>query len=202
MWSTAPSAWSLRYRQRNYAAADPRVTLTARRLAPVIWDGVDARADPAVSRFLADAARYRVSSGLAVSFRERAGSRAVVAFDSAQSPMSDALCATIAARLGDLMLLAAALHERVLRPRFSIVAETNATHGCELTARERECLRMAANGMTSGDMGRKLGIAERTVNFHMRNVLRKLDALNRPEAIAKALTRGVLQSGVSAQRTV
>jgi DNA-binding CsgD family transcriptional regulator len=61
---------------------------------------------------------------------------------------------------------------------------------------------MAANGMTSGDIGGKLGIAERTVNFHMRNVLRKLDALNRPEAIAKALTRGVLQSGVSAQRTV
>jgi DNA-binding CsgD family transcriptional regulator len=202
LWSTAPSAWSSRYRQRNYAAADPRVTLTARRLSPVIWDGADANADEAVSRFLADAARFRVASGLAVSFRERAGSRAVVAFDSAHSPMPDALCASIAGRLGDLMLLAAALHERVLRPRFCNVADVPVARPCDLTARERECLRMAANGMTSGDIGGKLGIAERTVNFHMRNVLRKLDALNRPEAIAKALTRGVLQSGASAQRSV
>ena len=71
-----------------------------------------------------------------------------------------------------------------------------------LTARERQCLRMAANGLTSGDIGGKLGISERTVNFHMRNVLRKLDALNRPEAIAKALTRGLLPSGAPTQRSV
>ena len=65
----------------------------------------------------------------------------------------------------------------------------------ELTHRERQCLGMAANGLTSGDIGGKLGIAERTVNFHMGNVLRKMEALNRAEAIAKALARGVLQAG-------
>ena len=65
----------------------------------------------------------------------------------------------------------------------------------ELTHRERQCLGMAANGLTSGDIGGKLGIAERTVNFHMGNVLRKMAALNRTEVIAKALARGVLQAG-------
>jgi len=36
----------------------------------------------------------------------------------------------------------------------------------------------------------------------MRNVLRKMEALNRPEAIAKALARGVLQAGAIAQRSM
>lgn len=199
-WSTAPSAWSSRYRQANHAAADPRVTLTARRIAPVIWDSADVAGDAAQRRFLVEAARYGVRSGVAVSFRECAGARAVVALDSCVSPLSEARSASLAARLGELMLLAAALHEHVLQPRLIDKAPKSRARG--LTSRERECLRMAANGLTSGDIGDKLCIAERTVNFHMRNALRKLEALNRPEAIAKAVAGGMLQSGPPAQRNV
>lgn len=61
---------------------------------------------------------------------------------------------------------------------------------------------MATKGLTSGDIGGKLGIAERTVNFHIGNVLRKMEALNRPEAIAKAVARGVLQLAPIVQRSV
>jgi DNA-binding CsgD family transcriptional regulator len=53
---------------------------------------------------------------------------------------------------------------------------------------------MAAQGLTSADIGGRLAIAERTVNFHMRNVMRKLEAQNRAEAIAKALARGVFET--------
>ena len=45
--------------------------------------------------------------------------------------------------------------------------------------------------MTSIDIGEKLGIAERTVNFHFGNILSKLGALNRHEAIAIAVRRGL-----------
>lgn len=201
-WSTAPSAWSSRYRQANHAAADPRVTLTVRRIAPVIWDSADLDGDAAQRRFLAEAARHGIRSGVAVSFRERAGARAIVALDSAASPFSEARCASLAARLGELMLFAAALHEHVLQPRLIRLDKAPKPRASGLTSRERECLRMAANGLTSGDIGDKLSIAERTVNFHMRNALRKLDALNRPEAIAKALAGGMLQSGTPAQRSM
>jgi DNA-binding CsgD family transcriptional regulator len=47
--------------------------------------------------------------------------------------------------------------------------------------------------MTSADIGIKLGIAERTANFHFGNILTKLDALNRHEAIAKGMKRGIIQ---------
>jgi DNA-binding CsgD family transcriptional regulator len=64
-----------------------------------------------------------------------------------------------------------------------------ADDSARLSHRERECLDLAANGMTSADIGVKLGIAERTVNFHFGNVFTKLGVLNRAEAIAQALAQ-------------
>lgn len=200
LWSTAASAWSARYRDCGYSAVDPRVAMTAHRLSPVVWDSADARNDWHARRFVLDAARYGARSGLAVSFRDAACWRAVVALDCNRS-MSEPQCAAIAAELGDLMLLAAALHERVLGPRFaSAIMESARRSTNGFTRRECQCLGMAANGLTSSDIGGKLGIAERTVNFHMRNVMRKLDAINRSEAIAKAVTRGVIYAGATSQR--
>jgi DNA-binding CsgD family transcriptional regulator len=202
LWSTAPMSWATKYRECGYARVDPRVTMTAQRLSPVIWDAADAESDWSVRRFLADAARFGVRSGFAVSFRDASDTRVVVALDSTLSPISEARFASVVGKLGTLMLLAVALHERVLRPRCNALADAVPGDAHGLTHREGQCLRMAASGLTSGDMGNKLGIAERTVNFHMRNVLRKMEALNRPEAIAKALARGVLRTGAIAQRSV
>jgi len=55
-----------------------------------------------------------------------------------------------------------------------------------LSDRERSCLSLAAKGQTSRDIADKLGINQRTVDFHFANIVRKLDVLNRQEAIAKA----------------
>ena len=62
-----------------------------------------------------------------------------------------------------------------------------------LSPRELQCLQMAAHGMTSADIGIKLDIAERTANFHFSNILSKLGALNRPEAIAKSMQLGLIR---------
>jgi DNA-binding CsgD family transcriptional regulator len=59
--------------------------------------------------------------------------------------------------------------------------------------RELKCLRLSASGQTSGDIGMKLGIKLRTVNFHFSKILRKLNAMNRQEAIAKAASANLLK---------
>jgi DNA-binding CsgD family transcriptional regulator len=61
-----------------------------------------------------------------------------------------------------------------------------------LTAQELNCLKLSANGQTSSDIGLKLGIKPRTVNFHFSKILRKLNAMNRQEAIAKAANANLL----------
>ena len=61
-----------------------------------------------------------------------------------------------------------------------------------LSARELEVLKWIGAGKSSWETGMILRISERTVNFHIRNVLRKLDAVNRPQAVAIALKLGLL----------
>jgi DNA-binding CsgD family transcriptional regulator len=62
-----------------------------------------------------------------------------------------------------------------------------------LSGRELEVLKWISVGKSSWDTGMILQISERTVNFHIKNLLLKLDAVNRPQAVAKALRLGLLQ---------
>ena len=61
-----------------------------------------------------------------------------------------------------------------------------------LTQQELLCLSLSAQGQTSTDIALKMGIKPRTVNFHFSNILRKLHATNRHEAIAKAISANLI----------
>ncbi|HAR46679.1 MAG: hypothetical protein A2072_00895 [Nitrospirae bacterium GWC1_57_7] len=60
-----------------------------------------------------------------------------------------------------------------------------------LTGREQEVLRSVTLGRTSRGTAESLGISERTVKFHMSNILRKLKAGNRAQAVAMAMEQGL-----------
>jgi len=62
----------------------------------------------------------------------------------------------------------------------------------KLSTRERECLHWVALGKTSWETGRILGLAERTVNFHIQNACRKLGVHGRQAAVTIALRDGLL----------
>jgi DNA-binding NarL/FixJ family response regulator len=64
----------------------------------------------------------------------------------------------------------------------------------ELTAREREILGLAANGLTNARIGRELWVTEQTVKFHLSNIYRKLGVSNRTEAIRYAYEHGLIDS--------
>jgi LuxR family transcriptional regulator len=55
-----------------------------------------------------------------------------------------------------------------------------------LTARERECLRLTAQGLTAKQIAHQLGRAIGTINLHLTLAIRKLGARNRVQAIARA----------------
>ena len=56
-----------------------------------------------------------------------------------------------------------------------------------LSRREEEILRLLANGLTDREIGEALTISTRTVETHVSNILRKLDARNRAEASRRYL---------------
>lgn len=61
-----------------------------------------------------------------------------------------------------------------------------------LTAREKETLRLAANGMTNQAIARELGVAEETVKTRMQVLRRKLRAADRAHAVAIGFALGLL----------
>lgn len=62
-----------------------------------------------------------------------------------------------------------------------------------LTPREREILQWLALGKGTWEISTILRISERTVKFHIGNLLRKLDASTRAHAVARALEYGLIE---------
>jgi DNA-binding CsgD family transcriptional regulator len=61
-----------------------------------------------------------------------------------------------------------------------------------LTARETEVLHWVAVGKSCDETGSILGVTERTVKFHLQNVYRKLDVVNRAQAVTVAHQHALL----------
>ncbi|MGH7748044.1 MAG: response regulator [Candidatus Dormibacteria bacterium] len=63
----------------------------------------------------------------------------------------------------------------------------------ELTARERDVLRLIVEGLANKEIAGRLGIGEKTVKTHVSRVLGKLDAADRTQAAVMAIRRGMVE---------
>ena len=80
--------------------------------------------------------------------------------------------------------------QHVLAPEITdamMATGRNKTTGADLTQRERELLGLMARGLSNQDISSRLSIAMPTVKFHVTNILAKLHADNRTEAVLVAL---------------
>ena len=68
-----------------------------------------------------------------------------------------------------------------------------------LTEREMAVLEIAAEGVTAREIGRRLGVRERTVTTHLNHIYAKLDAHGRVAALAAAARLGLVDLASSAQ---
>ena len=74
----------------------------------------------------------------------------------------------------------------------SVSRRAAAAGDTELTRRELEVVRLIAVGRTNRDVAQELFLSPRTVDMHVRNVLRKLDCRSRVEAAHRAHELGLL----------
>jgi len=77
----------------------------------------------------------------------------------------------------------------------SEVASTIAEHlgQEELSPREISVLRLIRDGHRNKQVADRLGVAETTVNFHIRNIVEKLQANDRTHAVTIGFRRGLLE---------
>ncbi|WP_116811154.1 helix-turn-helix transcriptional regulator [Steroidobacter cummioxidans] len=91
----------------------------------------------------------------------------------------------MAALIGRAQMFASMLHDAVVRIE---VPKLLPEQSIAMTPRERECLKWSADGKTAWEIGQILSITERTVVFHMNNVIQKLGASNKIQAIVRAVS--------------
>jgi len=63
-----------------------------------------------------------------------------------------------------------------------------------LSKREIEVLTWSKRGKSSWEISAILNISERTVNFHVNNIMQKLNAVSRIQAVAVAIERGLIET--------
>ena len=88
----------------------------------------------------------------------------------------------------DFMLLAHFTHQRFLK----LAGMEQAQHCRPLSNRERDVMRLIADGMSRGRASEMLGISENTFRVYIDSARHKLGALNIPHAIALAAHRGII----------
>ncbi len=64
----------------------------------------------------------------------------------------------------------------------------------DLTARQREILTLIAQGMTYEEIGRTLDLTERTIRYHMGEIIQRLHLENRSQVIAYAARMGLTRN--------
>lgn len=62
-----------------------------------------------------------------------------------------------------------------------------------LTERETACLTWTSAGKTSAEIAEILALSEHTINHYLNRATRKLDAVNRTQAVANALRRNIIK---------
>lgn len=173
-----PTPWVEHYFANRYMEIDTTVTTAASRATPYNWDFSAAR-DTAAAPVFSDIHDLGVRSGLTVPVHVPGGATFIASF---------AGLGEIDRRTRPLLTsVSVLLYEHFTRLDAKSRAEAPA-----LTPRECDCLAWVARGKTSWEIGEILAVSERTVNFHLQNAFRKLDASGRTMAVVRAITLGLI----------
>jgi two-component system, NarL family, response regulator DevR len=94
---------------------------------------------------------------------------------------------------GEMLIPAAVLSEALAERTRTIRADAERTRAAaDFTGREREILQLMADGLDTKAIAASLVLSITTIRWHARNILEKLDAHSRLEAVARAGRLGLL----------
>ncbi|PCE32924.1 LuxR C-terminal-related transcriptional regulator [Burkholderia ubonensis] len=150
---------------------------------PVIWSEKAFVDDPLLWRELQIAG---ASIGLTVINRLMNGVFSVFSLARDEIPISAGELAAITTELRRIELSLRSIFARTL------ASDPDFFPRIELSKKEKAVLKHTADGRTAKEIARQLYLSTSTVNFHLRNLIRKLGAKNKTEAALKAALLGVI----------
>ncbi|MCD2518939.1 autoinducer binding domain-containing protein [Massilia sp. G4R7] len=182
MLNNYSASWQARYAEQGYLAVDPTIAYASRSVLPLLWsEEVFAQARP----FWEDARAHGLRHGWSQSCHDGRGNAGLLTLARSHDPLSGQEVRQQGQRVA---WLGQAVHETLSGHH----ARRVAPDAILLTRREAEVLRWTADGATSAQVSDRLHISERTVNFHINNMLLKLEAPNKTALAVKALRLGLI----------
>lgn len=178
--------WLNNYLEHGYTTIDPILLNHFKTFQPQLWSETYKNAtSKREQEFIEHAKSYGLSQGITLGQackRNMTGSLfSFAGQDMGEHPRHQAV----------LTHLGPHLHLALMRAAFSSPDTPN------LTSREREVLRWMMEGKTNWETSRILAISERTVKFHVQNILAKLHSSTRGHAIAQAMEQGLVVTSLS-----
>lgn len=177
-----PREWQERYFEKGYDKIDPIIKTSRKRAGAFRWSEVyhDASTTEDERHVFDEAASFGLRSGISIALHRPDGSFSIVSFAKAHEGEFQDITLTY------LEIVAIQFHLRVAE--FTSGAENPPA----LSLREKQCISWVAQGKSSWEIGKILKISDNTVNFHIKNVMRKLDVTSRFVAATKAINIGVI----------
>jgi LuxR family quorum-sensing system transcriptional regulator CciR len=181
-----PVHWCNRYLKRRYFAVDPIVLHAPSLARPFLWDQLRERfqLEPSEQLVLQEAREVGLKRGVCVPLFGGWGRIAALSF---ASQFDDA---EPERQMRHLNALACQFHVA-----FTDIAQTSAVTNpaIKLSKREKDCLSWTAEGKSACDIGMILKISDNTVNFHVKNAMRKLGTTSRTAAVIKAIRLNLIE---------
>jgi LuxR family transcriptional activator of conjugal transfer of Ti plasmids len=187
--SSYPKSWTNRYFDLGYQQIDPVVQRARRESELFSWGGgaPSATGNREQRRFFDEATMFGIKSGITVPIRSGFGRMAAFTMASDEPAAS---MERLVEDCGDIYQLVALYFHAHLTAmvRTAVQQESESV----LTQRERQCLAWAARGKTVADTAILIGIAPRTVVFHLEKARQKFNASSIAQCVAEAMRRGLL----------
>lgn len=170
------------YRQARYHEIDPLIQAVSRSNPVVSWQDVVEKglSSPRLQLFHQHLKTYNVLPRTLVSFWNQQGKFYGGAVFTREAPFSSP-------ELTLLAIVSRHVHDLLSAP---ILSAFNAQI-C-LNTNEHNCLQLASHGLTSEEIGQELGLTTETVNAAVKTATKRLQARNRPQAVADAIRLGII----------
>lgn len=186
LMTTYSEKWSAHYFDQGFDLIDPVLIHATKRSLPLDWREVP-RGCAKVKQFFGQAEDFGVSRlGVTLPVRCQNGDEALISLGS--DDQRGEWESILTHQVPELIYFSHLLHEEIL----NIAPCEGDDCPKDLSTREREVLRWAADGKTSWETSQILNLSERTVNFYIANACKKLDVANKTQAVAVAIRNNSL----------
>ena len=187
MFTNFPEDWKKKYLENEFDKIDPIHIQARNRLIPFYWGGEEFMRllTRQQRQFFLSACERGISSGYAIPIHSNSSYGLLTI---ATNDLTRLMRKSIKRNEEKLHIISIYFHDLVQ----SDITSKNVTY--QLTDREKECLVMISNGKKQIRVAKDMGVSTNTVQFHIKNIKRKMNVATVQQAVALANSNKLIYS--------